>query len=63
MKYFYGLQGWLCQTKFNREVLKEHTTKAMEQMILEAGMGDGESEQDIVCTDSDRTVDGQLGKA
>ena len=35
MKYFYGLQGWLCQTKISREVLKEHTTKAMEQMILE----------------------------
>ncbi len=63
MKYFYGLQGWLCQTKISREVLKEHTTKAMEQMILEAGMGDGELEQDIVCTDLDRTVDGQLGKA
>lgn len=62
MKYFYGLQGWLCRTKFNREVLKEHTTKAMEQMIMEAGMGDGESEQDIVCTDSDRTVNGQFGK-
>lgn len=63
MKYFYGLQGWLFQTKFCREVLKELTTEVMEQMILEAGMENEESEQDIVCTDSDRTVDGQLGKA
>lgn len=41
----------------------ELTTKAMEQMILEAGMENEESEQDIVCTDSARTIDGQLGKA
>ena len=40
MKYFYGLQVWLYQTEFYREVLKEHTTKAREQMILEAGMED-----------------------
>lgn len=41
----------------------ELTTEAMEQMILETGIEDGESEQDIVCTDSARTTDGQLGKA
>jgi len=30
---------------------------------LETGIEDGESEQDIVCTDSARTTDGLLGKA
>lgn len=58
MKYFYGLQGWFCQAKFNQEFLKEHTTNAMEQMILDAGVEDGESEQNIVCIDSDRIIDG-----
>ena len=58
MKYLYGLQGWLCQARFYREVLKKHTTKAMDQMILDAGMGDRESEHEIVCIDSDRIIDG-----
>lgn len=41
----------------------ELTTEAMEQMILEAGMENEESEQDIVCPDSARAIDGQLDKA